>query len=142
MRKIKDVLRLKLDAQLSHERIAASLGLSKGVVAKYVSLAAAAQLDWATIQNLDEGTLQRRLLSAPDKPSEFVFVDYGKVHQELRRKGMTLMLLWEEFVRQHPGQKTHRYSQFCENYRQYARSLKRSMRQVLAAVSFRTNLAA
>ncbi len=130
MRKIKDVLRLKLDAQLSHERIAASLGLSKGVVAKYVSLAAAAQLDWATIQNLDEGTLQRRLLSAPDKPSEFVFVDYGKVHQELRRKGMTLMLLWEEFVRQHPGQKTHRYSQFCENYRQYARSLKRSMRQV------------
>ncbi len=130
MRKIKDVLRLKLDAQLSHERIAASLGLSKGVVAKYVSLAAAAQLDWSTIQNLDEGTLQRRLLSAPDKPSEFVFVEYGKIHQELRRKGMTLMLLWEEFVRQHPGQKTHRYSQFCENYRQYARSLKRSMRQV------------
>ena len=130
MRKIKDVLRLKLDAQLSHERIAASLGLSKGVVAKYVSLAAAAQLDWSTIQNLDEGALQRRLLSAPDQPSEFVFVDYGRIHQELRRKGMTLMLLWEEFVRQHPGQKTHRYSQFCENYRQYARSLKRSMRQV------------
>jgi len=49
MRKIKDVLRLKLDAQLSHERIAASLGLSKGVVAKYVSLAAAAQLDWSTM---------------------------------------------------------------------------------------------
>ena len=130
MRKIKDVLRLKLDAHLSHERIAASLGLSKGVVTKYVSLAAAARLDWSTIQNLDEGTLQRRLLSVPDKPSEFVFVDYGKVHQELRRKSMTLMLLWEEHVRQHPGQKTHRYSQFCENYRRYARSLKRSMRQV------------
>ena len=40
MRKIKDVLRLKLDAQLSHERIAASLGISKGVVAKYVGAAA------------------------------------------------------------------------------------------------------
>lgn len=46
MRKIKDVLRLKLDAQLSHERIAAPLGISKGVVAKYVSLAAVAGLDW------------------------------------------------------------------------------------------------
>ena len=45
MRKIKDVLRLKLDAQLSHERIAASLGISKGVVTKYVSLAATAGLD-------------------------------------------------------------------------------------------------
>lgn len=45
MRKIKDVLRLKLHAGLSHERIAASLGISKGVVAKYASLAAAAGLD-------------------------------------------------------------------------------------------------
>lgn len=47
MRKIRDVLRLKLEARLSHERIAASLGISKGVVAKYVSLAAVAGLDWA-----------------------------------------------------------------------------------------------
>ena len=39
MRKIKDVLRLKLEAQLSHERIAASLGISKGVVTKYVAAA-------------------------------------------------------------------------------------------------------
>jgi hypothetical protein len=41
MRKINDVLRLKLEAGLSHDRIAAALGLSKGVVAKYASLAAA-----------------------------------------------------------------------------------------------------
>ena len=45
MRKIKDVLRLKLEARLSHERIAEALGISKGVVAKYASLAAAAGLD-------------------------------------------------------------------------------------------------
>jgi len=54
MRKIKDVLRLKLDARLSHERIAAALNISKGVVAKYVSLATAADLDWAQVQGLDE----------------------------------------------------------------------------------------
>ena len=42
MRKIKDVLRLKLDAGLSHQQIAAALGISKGVVTKYVGLAAAA----------------------------------------------------------------------------------------------------
>ena len=60
MRKIKDVLRLKFDAQLSHERIAASLGISKGVVTKYVSLAAAAGLDWLQVQALDESALQHR----------------------------------------------------------------------------------
>jgi transposase len=46
------------------------------------------------------------------------------------RKGMTLMLLWEEHSTRHPGQSTHRYSQFCENYRGYCKSLKRSMRQI------------
>ena len=58
MRKIKDVLRLKLDAGLSHEQIATSLRISKGVVAKYVGLAAAAGLDWAAVQTLDETALQ------------------------------------------------------------------------------------
>ena len=53
MRKIKDVLRLKLDARLSHERIAAALGISKGVVPNYVGLASVAGLDWHSIQPLD-----------------------------------------------------------------------------------------
>ena len=130
MRKIKDVLRLKLDAGLSHERIAASLGISKGVVAKYAGLAAAAGLDWPAAQALDEAGLQRRLLAVPARASAFVLPEYGRIHQELRRKGMTLMLLWEEHVAQHAGEHTHRYSQFCENYRQFARQLKRSMRQI------------
>lgn len=46
------------------------------------------------------------------------------------RKGMTLMLLWQDHAEQHPGQAIHSYSQFCENYRRFAKKLKRSMRQV------------
>ena len=130
MRKIKDILRLKLEARLSHERIAAALDLSKGVVTKYVGLAAAAGLDWPSIAPLDEGALLRRLAGQPVRPSDFVRPDYGRLHQELRRKGMTLMLLWEEHVQAHPEESTHRYSQFCENYRRYAKTLKRSMRQI------------
>jgi transposase len=130
MRKIKDVLRLKLDARLSHERIAAALHISKGVVSKYVSLATAAGLDWSQIQNMDETALHQRLVGTVVRTSGFVAPDYGRMHQELRRKGMTLMLLWEEHVSQHPDQSTHRYSQFCVNYRSYAKTLKRSMRQV------------
>lgn len=130
MRKIKDILRLKLDARLSHERIATSLGISKGVVAKYVGLASHANLDWSMIELLDESTLERRLRNAPVRRSDYAIPDYGAIHQELKRKGMTLMLLWEEHISQHPDQQTHRYSQFCENYRRYAQRLKRSMRQI------------
>ncbi len=57
MRKVKEVLRLKLDARLSHEQIAAALQISKGVVTKYVGLAAAAGLDWPALESLDDVTL-------------------------------------------------------------------------------------
>jgi hypothetical protein len=118
MRKIKDVLRLKLQAGLSHERIAACLNISKGVVAKYASLAAAAGLDWLAVERLSETALERHLVGGrADRPSQYAQPNFGRIHQELRRKGMTLMLLWEEYAAQHPEQSTWRYSQFCENYR-------------------------
>ncbi len=62
IRMIKDILRLKYSAALSHEAIARSLGISKGVVAKYLGLAGAAGLDWAAVAELDQVGLERRLL--------------------------------------------------------------------------------
>src|ERR1035437_8029804 len=115
MRKIKDVLRLKLDAKLSHEQIAVALGISKGVVTKYVGLAAAAGLDWATVSVLEETALQQRLLVRPERASVYVVPDYGRIHQELRKKGVTLMLLWQEYQAEHADQQTWRYTQFCEH---------------------------
>jgi len=129
MRKIKEILRLKLDAHLSHEQIAAALQVSKGVVAKYVALASAAGLDWRAISALDEAALEQRLLARPAKRTNHVMPDYGRIHQELRRKGVTLMLLWEEYQAEYPDQPTYRYTQFCEHYRAFAKRLKRSMRQ-------------
>ena len=108
MRKIRDVLRLKLEARLSHERTAAALQISKGVVTKYLGLATVAGLDWEQIQALDDTALHNRLLGTPQRASGFVQPDYGRIHQELRRKGMTLMLLWEEHAAQHPDQTTYR----------------------------------
>ncbi len=133
MRKIKDVLRLKLDAKLSHQQIADALGLSKGVVTKYAGLAAAAGLDWGAVQAMDEAALERRLLAGSQAARDYVQPDYGCLHQELRRKGMTLMLLWEEHRADHADGQTYAYSQFCENYRRFAKQLKRSMRQAQRA---------
>lgn len=92
MRRIKDVLRLKLDAKLSHQQIADALGMSKGVVTKYAGLAAAAGLDWAAVQGMDETALERRLMAGSQRTHDYVQPNYGRLHQELQRKGMTLML--------------------------------------------------
>ena len=129
MRKIKDVLRLKLQAGLSHEQIATALHISKGVVAKYASLANAAGLDWPAINGLDEHELEHRLLGKPVKPSGYAWPDYGRVHQELQRKGVTLLLLWEEYQAQYADRQTYRYTQFCGHYKAFVKQLKRSMRQ-------------
>ncbi len=137
MRKLKDALRLKFEGGLSHQQIASTLGISKGVVTKYVGLAVAAALDWPAISVMDEATLERRLLASPRPSDTYAQPDYGRIHQELARKGVTLTLLWEEYCAQvgdeHSADnpvKPWRYSQFCENYRQFAKLLKRSMRQV------------
>lgn len=130
MRKIKDVLRLKLYANLSHQQIATALGISKGVVTKYVGLAVAAGLDWPTLQDCDEAEIEKLLLAGQPKTREHAQPNYSSIHQELRRKGMTLMLLWEEYRAVFAGQPTYSYSQFCENYRAFAKKLKRSMRQI------------
>lgn len=61
LRMIKDVIRLKWHAQLSHAQIATTLKISKGVVAKYVGLATAAGLDWDTVQDWSEQRLTTAL---------------------------------------------------------------------------------
>jgi len=129
IRMIKDILRLKFQGGLSHERIAQSLSISKGAVAKYLSLAGAAGLDWVSTVDLDEAVLDRRLMGGGAALSRVVEFDYPRVHIELRRKGAALMLLWAEYRAAHEGQRTWAYTQFCGHYKEFAKTLKRSMRQ-------------
>lgn len=130
MRMIKDILRLKYHDDLSYERIATALSVSKGAVAKYLGLAAAAGLRaWNDVSELDEVDLAGRLLGRDAQADSIVPADFARIHTELRRKGVTLMLLWQEYRQAHAGRRTWAYTQFCEHYKRFAKSLKRSMRQ-------------
>ena len=103
MRQITEVLRLKYEAGLSHERIARACGLSKGVVGKYVSLAQVQGVTWPLPKDLDEVRLYALLFPAKAPPSRFAEPDYFQVHQELKTKGVTLQLLWAGYVERHGG---------------------------------------
>ncbi|WP_415840393.1 IS21 family transposase, partial [Roseateles saccharophilus] len=129
LRMIKDVIRLKWHAKLSHEQVATALKISKGVVAKYVSLATAAGLDWDTVQDWSEQQLSTALQPRSSAALPIVVPDWARIHRELDRKGMTLMLLWQEYLAANPQGRTWRYTQFCEHYKAFAATLKRSMRQ-------------
>ena len=129
LRMIKDVIRLKWHARLSHAQIATALKISKGVVAKYVGLATAASLDWEAVQDWSEQQLSTALQPRSAASQAVVVPDWGRVHLDLDRKGVTVMLLWQEYVAAHPEDRTWRYTQFCEHYKTFAGTLKRSMRQ-------------
>jgi len=123
------VLRLKYDAGLSHEKIARACGLSKGVVSKYVSLAQVAGISWPLPDGTDEAALEARLFPAKSPPVRFSAPGYFQIHQALKRKGVTLQLLWAEYVEVHDD-KAYRYSRFCDHYRAWRERQRRSMRQV------------
>jgi len=128
MKKIIEVLRLKYEAKLSHEKIGKACGLSKGVVNKYVNLAKAQDITWPLPEGMDEGRLEARLFPAKPPSARFVIPDGFQIHQELKRKGVTLQLLWAEYCAAQ-GERAYAYTQFCHHYRVWRDRQKRSMRQ-------------
>lgn len=77
MRKIKEVLRLKFDARLSHERIAAAIGVSKGAVSNYVQRAIEKSLGWSLPENLDETALERLPFPQVLQREQYMHSDYA-----------------------------------------------------------------
>ena len=128
MRKIRDVLRYRYTTNLSLDGIAGALKISKGVVTKYLKLAGVAGISWPVPDDLDDLALERRLYLRPPvvRVSSHVEPDYAQVHLELKRKGVTLTLLWEEY-RADTSAGAYQYTAFCTRYRAWAGTLKRSM---------------
>ncbi|MGH7748039.1 MAG: IS21 family transposase, partial [Candidatus Dormibacteria bacterium] len=128
MRKIRDVLRLSLGEGLSDRHVSASMGMPRITVRRYLQRARQAGLSWPLAEDMDDHALEQRLFVAP-RSTEVVrpLPDWGEVHRELRRKGVTLQLLWMEYKERCPD--GYQYTQFVHHYRQWARRLDVVLRQ-------------
>lgn len=131
LRKISEVLRLKWACGLSQRTIGRSCQISHSTVSEYLQRAEAAGLKWPLPDELDEESLHRLLYpSAGNKtlviPGVQVTPDWEKVHQELKKRNVTLRLLWTEYRESHPT--GYGYSQFCDLYRVYSQKLDPRMR--------------
>lgn len=129
MRKVKEVLRLRWECGLSYRQIARSCAVGRATVADYVHRATVAGLSWEQVVALDDTTLERRLFvrkELPPSPTQPP-PDWAKIHHELKRKGVTLYLLWEEYKATQPD--GYQYSWFCQHYRRWAGKLDVVLRQ-------------
>ena len=131
MRQLREILRLRLHADLSMRQIKDSLRISLGAVQKVSSKAREQSLNWEDIEKLDDQQLARLFYPAADTRAsgEFELPDWVEVHRELRRKGVTKHLLWEEYTQQYPN-RSYSYAQYCHLYQEWAKKQRRSMRQI------------
>ena len=129
MRRLRDILRLKFEGGYSHRAIARACSVGVGTVSEYVGRAKRAGLTWPLPEELDDAALEAKLFpTRPQGDSPRPLPNVAEIHQELKRDGVTLQLLWIEYLEVHPN--GYRYSQFCEHYRQFVKKLKPSMRQI------------
>ena len=129
MRKIREVLRLKWAVGMSNRRIAVSCGIARPTVSEYVRRAESAGLGWPVPEDMSDARLERLLFPPPpDLPASARGIpDWAEVHCQLKRKGVTLFLLWQEYRASCPD--GYQYSWFCERYRAWRGKLDVVMRQ-------------
>jgi transposase len=129
VRKIKEVLRLHHEKGFSVRQIARSLSIGRSTVQDYLDRSQRAGLNWPLAADLDETSLEQQLYppvpSVAQEKRQMPSMEY--LYQELKRKGVTLQLLWHEYKGAHP--EGYQYSRFCYHYQQWVQKLDLCLRQ-------------
>jgi len=106
MRRVREILRLKYEAGASDRAIARSVDVARSTVRLCLDRVAAAGRAWPLPTTLTDGALEALLFGgggAPAGQRRKAEPDWTEVHRELRRPGVTLMLLWDEYRATTPG---------------------------------------
>lgn len=130
MRTIRELLRLALSNDgLSDRDIGRSLRISHPTVQKYVCAVKEAGLDWEKIQQMDDAALKKVIKKVSGRRVEIdrPLPDYEYVHQELKKPGVTLFLLWQEYKQ--ANVQGYQETRFRQYYYKYVKSLDVSLRQ-------------
>lgn len=128
MTKIKEILRLKYNCNLSNRSIAACVKISCSSVSEILSRFKKSNIGWPLPSDLCENALNRAIYQVKGPTKTKVMPDFANCFTELKRKSMTKLLLWEEYYQQYQEQ-AYGYTQFCEYYSRWLKKQKRSMRQ-------------
>jgi len=130
MRRVREILRLKHECRATDREIARSLSVARSTVALTLERVAAAGLRWPLPATLTDRVLETMLYAGHGRQQgarRKAEPDWAYIHHELRRPGVTLMLLWEEYRQREPD--GYRYSRWCELYRAWESRLSPTMRQ-------------
>ena len=129
MRQVREVLRLRT-AGVGLNEIARRVGVAPSTVRLTLKRLATAGLSWPLPAEMTDGALETALFTAAGTKQghrRHAEPDWAEIHRELKRKHVTLTMLWDEYIERCPD--GYRYSRFCELYRGWASRLSVTMRQ-------------
>ena len=101
MRQVREVLRLKFVGGVPTREIARRIGVAASTVRTTIRRFQAAGLSWPLPEELTDAALEARLF--PDAGTKQghrrqVEPDWASIHRELKRKHVTLSILWDEYI--------------------------------------------
>lgn len=123
MLKAREILRLKYDVGLSLREIGKACNCGKSTVDEVLNRAKEAGITWPI--ECGDKQLMSRLYPPVENKNAVPKPDMKYVFYEMKKKNVTLMLLWEEYKRKYPD--GIMYTRFCENYRQFKKANQLTM---------------
>lgn len=134
MRQAREIICLKFSANVATREIARRLGLAPSTVRETLKRFDASGLGWPALEGVSDGELEAALYA--DRRSKrghrrCAEPDWPAIHRELKRKHVTLLIVWDEYIAANPG--GYSYSRFCELYRAFESKLSLTMRQTHVA---------
>ena len=133
MRHAREIIRLKFSC-VSTDEIARRLGMARSTVRETLKRADGAGLSWPLPEGMNDEALEAALYASRRSKRGHRRIeepDWAGVRRELKRKHVTLLILWDEYIAENPG--GYSYSRFCELYRSFEKTLSVIMRQTHAA---------
>lgn len=130
MRRVREILRYRAEQGLGHKSIAVRVGAAPSTVRETLRRATVAGLSWPLGDDVSDAVLEAALYKSAGTKTGHRRApepDWAEVHRELKRKHVTLQILWDEYIGRYPD--GYRYSRYCDLYRGWAMKLPVTMRQ-------------
>jgi transposase len=129
MRVVREVLRLTF-AGVSKREVARRTGLASSTVRATIARFQSLGLIWPLPETVTDSDLEAKIYKSAGKKQghrRIIEPDWASLHREMKRKHVTLSILWDEYIEAHP--EGYRYSRFCELYRSWEGKISVTMRQ-------------
>src|SRR5512135_262238 len=120
MRRVKELLRLAHELGYSNRQISQSIRMPKTTVSDYLARASGAGIRYADIAAMSQEAVEALLFQRPELPTARTVPDWNTVAAELTKRGVTLMLLWEDYRQQHRD--GYSYSQFRRRFLEHRKA--------------------